>query len=115
MVKTVLGVNHQGLRDWMVQHLSAFFMAIYSIGLIAYLVTHTNLDFSTWQLLFSHTWMKISTIMFVGLVLMHAWVGMWTIFTDYVKPYVLCLTLNGLVLFFLAACFIWTLQILWGV
>ena len=38
MVKTVLGTAHEGLRDWVIQRISAIFMAVYSLGLIIYLM-----------------------------------------------------------------------------
>lgn len=115
MVKSVLGVNHQGLRDWAIQRVSAIFMALYSIGLIYFFASHQGLAFGEWHALFSHTWMKIATILFIGLLLYHAWIGMWTIFTDYVKPFVLRTILHALVLFMLFACFIWAVMILWSV
>jgi succinate dehydrogenase / fumarate reductase membrane anchor subunit len=116
MVKTVLGVNHQGLRDWSFQRISAIFLALYSVGLLGFFLDNTDLDFATWHTLFSHMWMKVATLLFVLSLLVHAWVGMWTVFTDYVKShYVLSVTLNVIVLFSLAACFFWALQILWGV
>lgn len=115
MVKSVLGVNHQGLRDWVVQRISAIYMAIYSLTLIGYLFLNPGLSFAEWHGLFSHTWMKIATILFLLSVMLHAWIGMWTIFTDYVKPYVLRCILDVLVIFCLAACFLWGVMILWSV
>jgi succinate dehydrogenase / fumarate reductase membrane anchor subunit len=114
MVKSVLGVN-QGLRDWVVQRLSAIFMAIYSIALVGYIVGHPGLSFVEWRSLFAHTWMKIATILFLWLLIWHAWIGVWTIFTDYVKPLVIRSVLNSLVLLMLAACFIWGILIVWSV
>ncbi|MES2217007.1 MAG: succinate dehydrogenase, hydrophobic membrane anchor protein [Pseudomonadota bacterium] len=115
MVKTVLGVNHQGLRDWSIQRMSAIYLALYSVGFAGFFLDNLNLDYGTWHSLFSYTWMKVATLLSVISLLAHAWVGMWTVFTDYVKPYVLCVTLNVIVLFSLLACLIWALQILWGV
>jgi succinate dehydrogenase / fumarate reductase membrane anchor subunit len=115
MVKSVLGVNHQGLRDWVIQRVSAIFMAIYSIGLIGYLICHPGLSFAEWHNLFSHQWMKIITILFILAIMWHAWIGIWTIFTDYVKPYVLRSILNLLILLTLVASFIWGVLILWSV
>ena len=115
MVKSVLGVNHQGLRDWVIQRVSAIFMAIYSIALIIYLLSHPGLTFTEWHHLFSYQWMKITTVLFLFCLMEHAWVGIWTIFTDYVKPFVLCSILNVVVLLMLAACFIWGIMILWSV
>jgi succinate dehydrogenase / fumarate reductase membrane anchor subunit len=115
MVKTVLGVNHQGLTDWGIQRLSAIFLALYAVGLAGFFLDNSTLEYDAWHHLFSHTWMKVATFLFFLSLLSHAWVGMWTVFTDYVKPYVLCVTLNVIVLFSLLACLIWALQILWGV
>jgi succinate dehydrogenase / fumarate reductase membrane anchor subunit len=113
MVKSVLGVNHQGLRDWFVQRISAVVMAVYSIGMIAYFLMHSSVDFAGWHSLFAHTWMKVGTLLFVASLLLHAWVGMWTVFTDYAKGF--AVTLNVFVFLALAACFFWALLILWGV
>jgi succinate dehydrogenase / fumarate reductase, membrane anchor subunit len=115
MVKSVLGVYHQGLRDWVIQRVSALILAIYSLGLISYLLFHPGLIFAEWHSLFSQTWVKIATILFILSLLSHAWVGVWTIFTDYVKCSVLRAVLNFLVLLMLAACFIWGVLILGSV
>ncbi len=115
MVKSVLGVNHRGLRDWIVQRVSAIMLAIYFVGMSAYILTHPQLDYQTWHSLFSHAWMKISTLIFILALLFHAWVGMWTIFTDYIKQAGLSFLLQILVIVGLIACFFWALQILWGI
>lgn len=115
MVKSVLGVNHQGLRDWAIQRVSAILMAVYSIGLISYLVYHPGISYAEWHTLFAVLWVKIATLLFLLCLMMHAWVGMWTILTDYVKPFVLRAILNVVILLVLASCFIWGIMILWSV
>ena len=114
MVKSVLGVSHQGLRDFIIQRISAVLMAIYSIGLIIYLVIHPGLSYAEWHHLFSKDWVKIVSILFILSLLFHAWIGMWTIFTDYIKPYVIRCILHSLVFLMLVSCFIWGLLILWS-
>lgn len=115
MVKSVLGVKHQGLRDWIIQRISAIVMGIYFIGLIAYFLLHGEWTYSEWHNFFSQTWLKVATILVLIGMLYHAWIGIWTIFTDYVKPYVLRAFLNCLVILTLAACLIWGIMILWSV
>jgi len=115
MVKSVLSVSRQGLRDWLIQRVSAIVMAIYSVCLIGFFLMHPGFDFLDWHALFGQTWVKIGTLLFVLSLLFHAWVGMWTIFTDYVKPFVLRLICHVVVFFALVASFLWTLEILWGV
>jgi succinate dehydrogenase / fumarate reductase membrane anchor subunit len=115
MVKSVLGVNHQGLRDWLIQRVSAIVMAIFSVGMLIFFATHSDLAFYEWHGLFAQTWMKIATLLFFLSLLYHAWIGMWTIFTDYVKIWWLCVILNIAVILGLVACFLAALLILWGV
>ena len=115
MVKSVLGVNHQGLRDWLYQRMSAVFMAIYVIGLFIYFILHSDFTYYDWHSLFAQWWVKIATILFFLSILVHAWVGMWTIFTDYITCSVVRLILNTVIFFGLAGCLLATLLILWGV
>lgn len=115
MVKTVLGVKHQGLRDWVIQRASAIFMAVYSLSLIFYLIFHPQLSFAEWHGLFAESYVKVFTIIFILAMLWHAWIGIWTIFTDYVKPFVIRSILNFFVLLMLIACFFWGVLILWSV
>lgn len=115
MVKSVLGVNHQGLRDWIIQRASAILMAVYSIVFVLYLISHSGLSFAEWHSLFSKEWMKIATVLFLLSLMWHAWIGIWTIFTDYIKCFVIRSILNFFVLLMLFACFFWALLILWSV
>lgn len=115
MVKSVLGVNHQGLREWVIQRISAIVLAAYFLGLFGYFICHSDLTFPEWHYLFSRTWMKVFTMLTLTGLLFHAWIGMWTIFTDYIKPYVLRAIVDAFVILSLAACFYWGLLILWSV
>ncbi len=115
MVKSVLGVNHQGVRDWVIQRVSAILMAVYFVGLMGYVIMTPGISFPEWHHLFSQIGMKIATLVVISLLLAHAWIGIWTVFTDYVKPYVLRVILNFFVLLILGACFFWTLLILGSV
>lgn len=115
MVKSVLSVSHRGLSEWVIQRLSAIFMAFYLVFFMVYLLTHSDLTFAEWHSLFALPFVKVATILFIFAMLYHAWIGIWTIFTDYVKPFVLRCILNSLVLLMLFACFFWGLLILWSV
>ncbi len=115
MVKSVLGVNHQGLTDWIIQRTSAIVMAAWSLWLIFYILLHPELSFAEWHSLFAHTGVKIATILFITALLYHAWIGMWTVFTDYIKCAVIRAIADFLTLLMLFACFAWGVLILWSV
>lgn len=115
MVKSVLSVAHQGLRDWVIQRVSAIIMAVYSVGLVAYILSHPELSFAEWHGVFAETWVKVATLLFVLALSFHAWIGIWTVFSDYVKNYVLRALLNCIAILMLIACFFWAFMILWSV
>ncbi len=115
MVKSVLGQSHAGLRDWIIQRITAVVMAIYSVGLFGFVLCHPGLSFLDWHELFAQSWMKVATLLFVISLLFHAWVGMWTILTDYIKPFVIRFILYAIILLALIAFFFDAMLILWGV
>lgn len=115
MVKSVLGVNHQALRDWIIQRVSAVLMAVYIIFLACFFIAHPDLAYYEWHGLFSNAWMKVGTALVVLSLLYHAWIGIWTVFTDYIKIVWLNWVLQGIVMIVLIALFFETLLILWSV
>jgi len=58
--------------------------------------------------------MKIFTIAVLLSILSHAWIGLWTVITDYIKPMILKITLEALVAFALAVYGVWSLFVLWS-
>ena len=110
----VNNVDRSGLRDWLVQRVSAVIIGLYAIYLLVYLFVYQPLYFAQWQSLFNSLWMKIATIIVLLSVLWHAWIGLWTIFTDYVKPKAVRLLLETLVILLLLAYLVWAIEILWG-
>ena len=82
MVTNVTNFSRSGLYDWMAQRVSAVVLAAYFLFLLGYLIA--NPDWSTqWHALFSANWMRIFSLLALVALSVHAWVGMWTISTDY--------------------------------
>lgn len=115
MVASVTSLTRNGLRDWLIQRVSAVIVAAYSIFLLVFFFTHCPLSFEQWQSLFSNTWMKIASVMTLLALLAHAWIGVWTIATDYIKVIWLRLVFHMMVIILLFAALIWGIIILWGV
>ena len=76
----------QGMRAWLLQRLTAIYIAIYSLSLIVWCVNNTPVNHASWHSLFSNPIILISTIIFYSSLFIHAWVGMRDIFVDYAKP-----------------------------
>lgn len=83
MVTNVTNFSRSGLYDWMAQRVSAVVLAAYVIFLLGYLIAHPNISYADWHGLFSQGWMRIFSLLTLVALSVHAWVGMWTISTDY--------------------------------
>lgn len=108
----VAQVNNRGLIEWIAQRITAVLVGIYAIFLVIYLADHP-LSYSVLHNLFSNLTMKIATLIVLLSILWHAWIGLWTVFTDYVKNRLSRLLLETLVCLLLIAYFAWTAEILW--
>jgi len=114
MVESVTSYSGSGLRDWVVQRVTAVVLAAYFIYLGIFLLQHQPLVYSAWRELFSHISMKIATLLAFGSLALHAWIGLWTIFTDYVKPFKIRLLLQIFVILTLLSYFSYGVIILWS-
>lgn len=107
-------INRAGLLDWLIQRSSAVIVGAYTIFIIIYLLVHQpNLTYLTWHALYARVWVRIFTVITVISVLWHAWIGLWTVFTDYVKPKMVRILLEIIVALLLLSYLFWLLDILW--
>ncbi|MEL7401403.1 MAG: succinate dehydrogenase, hydrophobic membrane anchor protein [Pseudomonadota bacterium] len=115
MVASVTNLGRSGLYDWVVQRLSAVILALYTLFLLGFLIASPDLQFAQWQGLFAQTWMKVFSLAALVSLCAHAWVGMWTISTDYLKAagvrFAFQLVCAGALFVYL----VWGIDILWGV
>lgn len=121
MVNSVTGLGKNGVSDWVLQRLSAVILGVYSIGLLGYLVLTPDLDYAQWSALFGTTWMRIATLLALISLCAHAWVGMWTVYTDYLtglalgkKATAVRLFVQGASVILIFIYLVWGIQILWG-
>ncbi len=114
MVSNVSGASNRGIHDWLIQRVSAVVIAVYFLFVLFYVVTTPGMDFYDWQALFQATWVRIFSLIFLLMLSLHAWIGVWTIITDYLTNTTIRLFSQLLVIFVLLSCFIWGIQILWG-
>jgi succinate dehydrogenase / fumarate reductase membrane anchor subunit len=114
MVSNVTSLTGNGLKDWLIQRVTALYLMVYSIYLFFFLFCHPHLSYESWAALFHCTTFKIATIVALFAVLMHAWVGLWTVTTDYIKCTAQRITVQLVVLAWLLAQLIWGILIVWG-
>lgn len=114
MVTNVMSLTGNGFKDWWLQRATAILMAAYTIFLFVFIVTHPNIQFDQWQKLFTCNAFKITTMITLLAFLMHTWIGIWTVTTDYLKCTVLRTVIQWSVILFLLVQFIYCIMIIWG-
>ncbi|MBY0446257.1 MAG: succinate dehydrogenase, hydrophobic membrane anchor protein [Burkholderiales bacterium] len=105
---------HYGLKDWLVQRVTAVIMLVYTVGLVAFLVLAGGTSFEAWQQLFACTWVKVLTTISLFALLWHAWVGVRDIWMDYLQHVGLRLTMHVLTLLWLAGSLVYMIKVVWG-
>ena len=119
VVTQVTSFSRNGLSDWLIQRVSALILLGYFL-FIGFQIA-TGIDYTSWRALNDSTVMKIFTLLAVGAYVSHAWIGLWTVFTDYLTEYMLGSIGNVLrpllqiaVVLALVVYAIWVIQIIWG-
>jgi succinate dehydrogenase / fumarate reductase membrane anchor subunit len=114
MVDRIVTGAHYGLRDWLLQRVTAVLMAVYAIFMALWLLLQPSLDHDSWTGLFSSNVVRSFSLLFLLSVFYHAWVGVRDIVMDYIKLSGLRLALHVVVILVLLMYAIWSVQILWG-
>jgi succinate dehydrogenase / fumarate reductase membrane anchor subunit len=108
-----LSLTTSGFYDWLIQRFSSIILAIYFLTLVGFFLLHPRLNFLMWQDFFAQIWMKIFTLIVLLSFFVHAWVGMWTVVTDYVQPTTLRFIVQALTILSMVIYLFWGMRILW--
>ncbi len=85
MVTNITSLTGNGLKDWLIQRVTAVYFAIFTVYLAIFFMTHPHLTFDVWQELFHCVGFEIAAILALIAFVLHAWIGIWTVTTDYMK------------------------------
>ena len=114
MVTNITSLTGNGLKDWLVQRVTALYFAVYSLFLFGFLMMHPQLQYSQWSALFHCGVFQVASVIALLMMSLHAWIGIWTVTTDYMKCTVIRLSVQTVVFLLLLTQFIWGLMIVWG-
>jgi len=105
--------SDRGVSDWLVQRVTALLIGAYAIFILIYFFVNKPLYYAQWHELFHHVFMKIFSFLVLISIVWHAWIGLWTVFTDYVKSAAIRLVLEIIVILLLVGYLSWGFEILW--
>ncbi|GGI88940.1 succinate dehydrogenase, hydrophobic membrane anchor protein [Legionella impletisoli] len=114
MVTNITSLTGNGLKDWLIQRVTAVYLAVYALFIFSFFLMHPELRYAEWHALFQIPSFKVATVLAFFTFILHSWIGIWTVTTDYIKCTVIRLSVQLLVALFLVGQFIWALMIVWG-
>ena len=115
MVTNATSLGRSGLFDWLIQRASALVLLAYTICILGNLLLIGELDYAAWRALFDAPAMRIFSLIALLSLCAHAWVGVWTVSTDYLNEAHLGRAGTLIRLSTQAACALLTLvYLLWG-
>jgi len=101
-----------GLRDWLLQRLTAIYLGCYIGFMLVYFISQPQPGYRQWHALMTQPLMSIASAIFILAVLVHGWVGMRDVVLDYVHSLQLRLTVLTAIALVLIATGAGALQIL---
>lgn len=101
-----------GLKAWAVQRLTAVYIALFALYLLAVLLFAAPADYQAWKAWIGGPVVSVALLLFVVSVLMHAWIGVRDVLIDYVHPIAARASLLGLIALALIAMGLWAAQAL---
>lgn len=106
------GSAHRGLGEWLVQRLSSLYLAGFLLWLVLVLGFSPPADYVAWKAWFGCGAVRLAFALFFLAVLLHAWVGLRSVFLDYLKRLWMRLAAQFLTALGLLALAIWAAQLL---
>ena len=112
-IKSATGLTGSGARDWVLQRISAVVLAVYSVVVIGFFLCN-QVNYQAWHSFMMSLPMKLFSLVAILSLVFHAWVGMWTVLTDYVKSAGLRIVIQSLIIITILVYLFWGVVIFWG-
>jgi len=120
-VTNVTSLTRSGLSDFVIQRVSAVIMAVYTFWVLGFFIANPDLTHAHLVAYFASMPMVLFSTLTVLATAAHAWIGMWTVGTDYIRPHYFGAHATAFRLVYQAGCvallFVyvaWALQLFWS-
>lgn len=115
MVSNASALGRNGVHDYVLVRASAIVLTLYIIYMVGFFAFTDELTYEIWRDFFASSFTKVFTLLALFSILIHAWIGMWQVLTDYVKPLAIRLTLQFAVVAALLVYVLYGFVVVWGV
>ena len=102
-----------GLRAWLVQRVSAVYMLLFIVFILAHFIVDPPRSYAAWHGWIMSSSVSMATAVFFAALLAHAWVGVRDVIMDYIHPVAFRVWAFALLGIGLTAMGVWVIRILW--
>lgn len=87
LVVNATSLSRSGLSDFLLQRITAVVLGLYALCIVGFLVANPDVDQIRWvQYMTSPVMLIFGTLAILSFAV-HAWIGMWTVGTDYLSEH----------------------------
>ncbi|MFU9136204.1 MULTISPECIES: succinate dehydrogenase membrane anchor subunit [unclassified Erwinia] len=114
MVSNASALGRNGVHDWLLLRAAAMIITLYVLYVLGFIVMSGTLTYEIWRGFFASPLTKVFTLLTLFSILVHGWIGMWQVLTDYVKAVATRLILQLIVVVALLVYAIYGTVVVWG-
>ena len=114
MVSNASALGRNGVHDWLLLRASAIVITLYILYVLGFVVIVPDITYEIWRGFFASHITKVFTLLTLLSILAHAWIGLWQVLTDYIKPLALRLVLQLVVVITLLVYLLYGTIVVWG-
>ncbi|AAM86620.1 succinate dehydrogenase, hydrophobic membrane anchor protein [Yersinia pestis] len=114
MVSNASALGRNGVHDWLLLRASAIVITLYVFYILGFVVIVPDITYEIWRGFFASHITKVFTLLTLLSILAHAWIGLWQVLTDYIKPLAIRLVLQLVVVITLLVYLLYGTIVVWG-
>ena len=115
MVMHVSSFGRNGVHDFILIRATAVVMALFCVYMVGFFAITPEITYAIWVEFWGRVWNKVFALLTLGCVLVHAWIGLWQVLTDYIKSTFFRGVLQFSVVILLIVYLLTGFSVLWGV
>ncbi|MBV4368685.1 succinate dehydrogenase membrane anchor subunit [Erwinia sp. BNK-24-b] len=115
MLSNASALGRNGVHDWLLVRATSIVMTVYIVYILGFFVMTDTLTYDIWRAFFASSVTKVFTLLTLFSILMHGWIGMWQVLTDYIKHLATRLLLQMAIVVALFVYAIYGTVVVWGV
>ncbi|WP_187487906.1 succinate dehydrogenase membrane anchor subunit [Duffyella gerundensis] len=114
MVSNASALGRNGIHDWLLLRASAILITLYIVYILGFILMADILTYDIWRGFFASSFTKVFTLLTLLSILVHGWIGMWQVLTDYVKSLSVRLIGQLVIVVVLLAYALYGTVVVWG-